>query len=260
MMVSPASSNRPDTALVASALRWLADCGLDTVVDAAPRNWLASAPMAPAVVPASPVADRGLPARPAAAASKAIIAETGPNIAVEALMSLDQLDAALVAMDHPLGRRSAAPPRLLVPMANAPLLLLTERPVLADGDERRLLAAMFAAIGIKIETISHAALVPWSTPGNRAATADEIRAFQPFLMRALALAPQRCILALGQTAGQLAAPGAPLRAMRDRVMALAETPMIVSCAPLMLLRQPALKADAWADLQRLAAQLAKGAA
>jgi DNA polymerase len=173
---------------------------------------------------------------------------------LEGLDSLAVIDSALTALDHPLGRRSAARPQLLAVVESAPLLLLAELP-LPEGDESRLLAAMLGAIGIRRETCSVAALLPWSTPGSRPARPDEVSDFLPFLQRALALAPQRCILALGQRAGQLAEAGAPLAALRGRALTLNGVTLLTTYAPAMLLRQPALKADAWADLQHLQALL-----
>ncbi len=245
MLAANAPRELPNAFMAASALGWMVDCGIDMIVDDAPRHWLAEPPAAAPAMAAAAV----LQHHPAPIA----VAAPAPLVSLDGLDSLAAIDAALVAMDHPLGRRSAAPPRLLVAAADAPLLLLAETPLPADGDERRLLSAMLAAIGIDIDAVSVAALLPWSTPGDRAATADEIAAFQPLLRRALALAPQRCILALGQGAGQLAAPSVPLASLRSRALALDGVPMVTTCSPRMLLRQPGLKADAWADLQRLQA-------
>ncbi|GGI84335.1 hypothetical protein GCM10007973_21080 [Polymorphobacter multimanifer] len=246
MLAATASPQLPNAIVAASALGWLVDCGLDAVVDATPRNWLAERP-----TPAT----EALTVRPEPLQAPAPVQHAPAALALDDLDSLAALDAALVAIDHPLGRRSAAPPRLLTVADNAPLLLLGEVPLPDNGDERRLLAAMLAAIGIELDTVSVAALLPWSTPGNRPARADEVDSFLPFLRRSLALAPQRCILALGQRAGQLAVPDAPLAALRGRALALEGVPMLTTYPPAMLLRQPALKADAWADLQRLQALL-----
>jgi DNA polymerase len=66
---------------------------------------------------------------------------------------------------------------------------------------------------------------------------------------AIAAVAPRCVLALGRaSAAALLGADAPFGSLRGRVHAHAGVPVVVTFAPAFLLRQPAEKAKAWADL------------
>jgi len=226
----------------ASALAWLVDAGLDVPVLDAPQRWLADAPV--------PLTAASEPAAPA-------IAPPAPKVAAVDLAGINTLSAlgeALDGMAHPLGRDSAGQ-QLFAGAANAPLLVLSEMPLIADSDEARLLAAMLAAIGTEAAAPARVCILPWPTRGLRPARHADIDTFAPYALRALALMTPKLILALGGRAAALAEPDAAPATLRGRWLALAGAPMVATFAPAMLLRQPRLKADAWADLQRLAERM-----
>jgi DNA polymerase len=225
-----------DPHVAASALAWLEAAGIDTLVEARPRNWLASRPSPPAstarAVPA--------PAGPVAAA---------PAAPLPSFETLDALNAALAALAHPLNTGTA--PALAAGPAQAPLMLLSEQPLPPGSAEMALVEAMLAAIGLAPAVVARAAILPWPAPAGRAARDAEIATFAPWLEAALALHGPATLLALGSRPARLADPDAPAASLRGRALKLAGIPTIATYAPSMLLSQPALKAAAWDDLQFL---------
>lgn len=247
MSEGPSPAAPISAAAAASALAWLADTGLDVAVSAVPRTWLAEAkavkgPMVETMAPR--------PSQPVQAPV------TTPNL--DQITSLDALDAALAALDHPLkAASSGAPQRLFEGPVEAPLLVLAEMPLMDGSDEARLLAAMLAAIGMAEADTAHVNILPWPMQGRRPARPADLSFFTPYAQRALALMTPRLVLALGSRAASLADPDAPPATLRGRWLSLAGAPMVASFAPSMLLGQPRLKAEAWADLQQLAERISR---
>ena len=92
-------------------------------------------------------------------------------------------------------------------------------------------------------------------PGNRNPAPEELARCVPYLERQVALVQPRVILAMGRFAVQaLLDTTEPLGKLRGRVHQWQGVPLVVTYHPAYLLRQPADKARAWADLC-LAAQL-----
>lgn len=86
-------------------------------------------------------------------------------------------------------------------------------------------------------------------PGNRNPAADELARCEPFLRRQIALVQPRIIVAMGRFAVQsLLRTDEPIGRLRGRVHAFQGVPLVVSYHPAYLLRNPADKARAWADL------------
>jgi len=86
-------------------------------------------------------------------------------------------------------------------------------------------------------------------PGNRNPAADELARCVPYLERQVALVQPRVILAMGRFAVQaLLDTTEPLGKLRGRVHQWQGVPLVVTYHPAYLLRQPADKARAWADL------------
>lgn len=235
----------------ASALAWLVDAGLDVPVDDTPRRWLADAPAPILPSVAIPPVQTSLPAKsvqPPKPASNA-----GPVIDPSSIGSLAALETALMAMAHPLANGpqqmfSGAP-------EHAPLLVFAEMPPAPESDELQLLKGMLSAIGMSLDIAAQVCILPWPTRGQRPARDEDIALFSPFACRAIELMSPKLILALGGRAAALAEPDAAPATLRGRWLSLANTPMVATFTPAMLLRQPRLKADAWADLQRLAERM-----
>jgi DNA polymerase len=102
-------------------------------------------------------------------------------------------------------------------------------------------------------------------PGNRNPHPEEVAQCLPYLQRQIELVRPKVLLAMGRFGAQaLLAPelghaeGTPLGKLRGQVHRYSETPVVVTYHPAYLLRSPADKAKAWADLC-LAQSLTTGA-
>jgi uracil-DNA glycosylase len=183
--------------------------------------------------------------------------------------SLPELEAALAAFDGcelRLGARnlvfSDGDPR-------ARVMIVGEAPG-KDEDEQgkpfvgragQLLDAMFAAIGLSRRSEDPASalyitnMLPWRPPQNREPTPEEISMLQPFVRRHVELAGPEILVLMGNSAcqGLLGRKGITrLRGTWEDVLGRPALPMF---HPAFLLRQPAEKARAWADLLSLKARL-----
>jgi DNA polymerase len=235
----------------AAALAWLVGAGIDVLVADTPRNWLTPPPAPPAAVPrtAAPVA----PVARATPASVAAPAATAAAAAANAATDLAGLDAAVRAFAHPL-RRAEATPRLMTGATASGLVMIGDFPELPDSPVARLQTRMLAAIGLDAASVAEAHLLPWPTPGGRPPRDDEIAAFAPFVLRALALATPKLLLAFGDRAAALSGEARGVASLRGRWLAASGVPMLATFHPRRLLTQPELKRLAWADLQAFAAR------
>lgn len=86
-------------------------------------------------------------------------------------------------------------------------------------------------------------------PGNRNPEPVELQTCAPFLVRQVALVQPKIILAMGRFAVQsLLQTTEPIGRLRGRVHQFQGVPVVVTYHPAYLLRNPADKAKAWADL------------
>ena len=149
---------------------------------------------------------------------------------------------------------------------NARLLLVGEAPGAEEdrygepfvGRAGQLLTAMLKAIGLQREQVFIANVLKCRPPGNRNPSSEEARTCRPFLDRQIALLQPHLMVALGKIAAQqLTGEDLSIARMRGQryTVGAAQTPLLVTYHPAYLLRQPAEKAKAWQDLQRVAAWL-----
>jgi DNA polymerase len=152
---------------------------------------------------------------------------------------------------------------------SARVLVLGEAPGAEEDREGRpfvgragqLLDRMFAAIGLsRTSPAAEAALyitnvMPWRPPGNRDPEPGEIAMMQPFVERHIALVDPEVIVVMGNTPlFALTGTRGILRARGAWVQALGK-PVLPMTHPAYLLRNPAAKREAWADLLSLQARL-----
>jgi uracil-DNA glycosylase family 4 len=132
------------------------------------------------------------------------------------------------------------------------------------GRAGQLLDRMLAAMGLRRgQGVYIANVIKCRPPRNRNPEPDEIARCTPYLLRQIALLQPRLVLAMGRFAAQtLLAEGGcdrpdtllrtPLGRLRGRVytarLAGLALPVVVTYHPAYLLRNPADKAKAWADL------------
>lgn len=216
----------------ASALAWWQDAGVDTLVDEAPRDWLA----APA------------PARPVA-----IAAVTGALPAT--------LDA-YVGWRHGADAPEAAWAGGWIPAtgpADATVMVLVDCPdrddraTLLSGATALLFDRMLAAIGLTRDAVHLAALCAKRPTAGRLPVEAGERLSELALHHIALVAPKR-LLVLGNAASRavLATDVAPARGRLHPLNHKGGTSEVVaSFHPRFLLEKPAAKAGAWADLLRL---------
>ncbi len=119
------------------------------------------------------------------------------------------------------------------------------------GRAGRLLDAMLRALGLDRQEVFIANVLKCRPPGNRDPEPSEVASCLPFLRTQIAAVRPRVLVALGRFAAQsLLSTEQPLSRLRGGVHAYDGIPVIATYHPAYLLRRPADKAAAWADLKR----------
>ena len=266
-------------------LRWYVDMGVDVAVDAEPHDRFAEALAArqPKLDPAPVVADppprpvpRAIPTAPAlpglgAAALSVDGAVRSAREAAETAGTLDELRAALETFEE-CGLRTTAtrlafsdgdPGGRVMAIGEAPGAEEDRQGRPFCGPSGQLLDRMLAAIGLDRSQVYIANVVPWRPPGNRTPTPQEVATCMPFVARQIALADPDVLLLLGGPAAQslLGAKDGIMR-LRGRWQDYDTGRRVIralpSLHPAYLLRQPAHKRLAWADLRALRKALDAG--
>jgi uracil-DNA glycosylase family 4 len=127
------------------------------------------------------------------------------------------------------------------------------------GAAGHLLTRMLFALGLSREDVYIVNVVKCRPPGNRNPLPDEIAACEGYLFQQLTLLEPRIIVALGRFAIlSLLGETGSVAAMRNRKdYTWRNIPVLPTYHPAFYLRQPSRKRDAWEDLLRLQAQLAR---
>ena len=233
----------------AALLSWYVDMGVDEALAAAPLNRFQGTP--PPSEPAEGEAEHGV-VGPAASAA-----------------TLDELRSA-VENFHGCALRTDAN-RTVFADGNpeAGLMLIGEAPGREEdrvgrpfvGTAGKLLDQMLAAIGRDRTSAYITNVVFWRPLNNRTPTDEEMAACLPFVRTHVSLVRPRAILLLGAAAARvLLGTRLGISKLRGQwheisVADLSPVPTLPTFHPAFLLRQPARKADAWADLRRLKRRL-----
>jgi DNA polymerase len=228
-------------AAAASALQWWADAGVDVLVDETPRDWLRpkqkAAPAPPSVAQAAQAAQPELPNQ------------------------LDLFQAWLASADSLSFARPSAPRVCPAGDPASGLMIMADMPsdadcgsgVLISGEAGRLFDRMLAAIGRSRESIYLAAMSCLRAPDGRF-TADAAKNCAALARHHIGLAQPRALLLFGDACSKalLGLAVAQARGRWHEVQTHAgPVRTIVTIAPEILGKQPALKRLAWADLQML---------
>jgi DNA polymerase len=248
--------DRPMQDALLAALRLQLDWGADEALLDMPADRLAAA-AAPPPAPAPLAAPRQAPPPPALLSPAASAAELAARAG-----SLDALREAIAACDTPL-RETATNLVFADGNPEAGLMMLGEAPG-ADEDRQgrpfvgvsgRLLDRMLASIGLERSRDFYITnILPWRPPGNRTPTDAEINLFLPFVLRHVALVRPRHLVLLGGVAAKgLLRSKEGITRLRGRWHQVtaedgASIPALATLHPAYLLRNPAAKRDAWADL------------
>jgi DNA polymerase len=152
---------------------------------------------------------------------------------------------------------------------NARLVLVGEAPgrdedaqgVPFVGRAGQLLNKMLAAIDLKREEVYICNVLKCRPPENRTPLPEEVRECEPYLAQQIALVRPALICALGLSAAQaLLGTKASMTSMRGRLFEYRGIPLLPTYHPAALLRNPALKREAWVDLKLVRDLLRQGSA
>ncbi|MBL9073213.1 uracil-DNA glycosylase [Tabrizicola sp.] len=243
-----------------AALAWGVEAGADETIGDGPINRYALAAEAP-----KPVAAKAAPQPEPAGSDPVAVAQA----AAAAAQSLDTLRESIAAFDLCELKRGARNTVFADGNPEARVLILGEAPGAEEDREGRpfvgragkLLDRMFATIGLaRTSPDAGTALyitnvMPWRPPGNRDPEAAEIAMLRPFVERHIALVDPEVIVVMGNTPlFTLTGTRGILRARGNWSQALGK-PLLPMTHPAYLLRNPAAKREAWADLLSLQARL-----
>jgi len=254
-----------DISALAAALALQCDWGADEALLESPADRLTAreASSRPEPRPAPEPAPR--PARPAA---PVVLATAPPAQArarelAEAAPDLPALKAAIAGFDASPLRETATNLVFGEGITDSGLMLIGEAPG-ADEDRAgrpfvgasgQLLDKMFGSVGLSRESNFYITnILPWRPPGNRTPTDAEVALFLPFLQRQVALIrPKRLVLVGGVAAKGLIGGKEGITRLRGRwheveIPGLGRLPALPTLHPAYLLRSPASKREAWADL------------
>lgn len=247
-----------------AALEWQVELGADeAMLDAALDRFDLPEPVVVPKVAAPAVAATPVPAAVPDVDAVAIATQLAANAG-----SLEALRTAMDGFEHCAIKRGA---RNLVFSDGAPsarVMIIGEAPRREEdqagrpfaGREGALLDKMFAAIGLDRSTdgasgLYLSAMVPWRPPQDREPSAEEMAMIAPFMRRHIELAAPDVLVLMGNhpCAGLLGKRGVGrLRGHWDEAFGVPVMPMV---HPGALLRNPAAKREAWADLLEIKARL-----
>lgn len=250
----------------ASALAWWLEAGWDTAIDPEARQFGVPRPV---TSPQKP--DDG----------HAITGAAHPEPAytdLSGVQDLAALKAYISAYEGCPLKKTATSTVIADGLAGATLMVIGEAPGAEEdrqglpfvGPAGQLLDQMLAAVGYsRTHTAPEKAayitnIVFWRPLGNRDPNSAEIASCLPITMRHIELARPRAILALGNVAAKtLLATETGITRLRGNWGEISlngiATPVLPTYHPAFLLRKPASKAQAWADMLALKTFLERAA-
>ena len=127
------------------------------------------------------------------------------------------------------------------------------------GRAGQLLDRMLSAIGMSRERDVYITnVLPWRPPQNRDPKPEEIAMMQPFLSRHIDLAAPKLLIVVGNISCQALLGRRGITRLRGNWQHVQGFPAMPMCHPAYLLRNPAAKREAWADLLEIRARLEAG--
>jgi len=120
------------------------------------------------------------------------------------------------------------------------------------GAAGQLLTKMIEAMGLRRDDVYICNVLKDRPPGNRTPLPEEVEACLPFLHEQLEIVQPKVICVLGAVAAKaLLGPHVAITKIRGHVCDYAGTPLVPTFHPAYLLRNPAAKKFAWADLKKV---------
>jgi DNA polymerase len=260
-----AQTSSPDLRAVESLIAFWAEAGVDACLEEAPvdRTYQPAPPR-----PAQAVAAFRPAAPPPPPDVAAAYAEAGRLAA--AAQDLEALKAAIAAFEGcPLKFQGAKQAVFSRGASDAPVMAIGEGPGAEEdaqgapfvGRAGKLLDKMLEAAGLQ-DRVFITNTVFWRPPGNRTPTPAEQMACAPFLERAIQLVrPKILLLVGGASAKSILKKDEGILSLHGRWFewrsqdGSLELPALATLHPAFLLRQPAAKKKAWADLLTLTERL-----
>ena len=196
-------------------------------------------------------------------------AESSARALAEAATDLEALRSALADFDGCALKRTATQLAFADGVPGSRVMFVGEAPGAEEdrlgrpfvGRAGQLLDRMLGAVGLDRQTVYVANVVPWRPPGNRTPTPQETQICLPFIKRQIDLADPEFLVCLGGSAvrtllgvqtGITRARGSWFAYPRQDGREIRAFAML---HPAFLLRQPAHKRYAWADMRALASAL-----
>jgi len=236
-------------------LDWQVELGATEAIGDVPVDRYALGEAERAVKPgrvASPVPEK---AQDPVAVARALAAGAG---------SLEALRAAMDTFDLCDLKKGARNLVFSDGVAGARVMIIGEAPGRDEDREGRpfvgragqLLDRMLAAIDLSRESSVYITnVLPWRPPQNRDPRPDEIAMLTPFLERHVELAAPELIVLMGNIACQAVLGRRGITRLRGQWNEALGRPVLAMFHPAYLLRRPAAKREAWADLLVLKARL-----
>lgn len=195
-------------------------------------------------------------------------AEAAAREAAAACQTVEQLARAVAAFDGCALKRTATNTVFARGNPAAPLMLIGEAPGKDEdeqgqpfvGESGHLLDLMLGAIGCGEDRFYISNVIFWRPPGNRDPSPEELQICRPFVERHIALVQPKILLLVGRYAAQTML-NTSLGILRLRgkwteyPAADGPIPVLPVLHPAYLLRQPAMKREAWRDMLSLAEKL-----
>ena len=250
-----------------ASLQWQAEMGVDEAICDTPINRYALEASTPK--PATQTVFATSPANPVLP-----LAEVDPvqeaMAAASAALDLPALEAALAAFAHCDLRQGARNCVFSDGQPGARVMIVGEAPGREEdlrgkpfvGEAGQLLDRMFAAIGMQRNhpnpgrALYITNILPWRPPQNRDPSVAERAMFRPFVLRHIELAAPDIVVLMGRiSAATLLETDDGITSIRGQWREGMGRPALPMLHPAYLLRNPAAKREAWADLLELQARI-----
>ena len=259
-----------------AALDWQIELGVtETICDAPVDRFALSPPSAQALAGQQrPTTQQARASQPERAAPPPVPIAPPPDDPVAearrmaaSAVTLEQLQAAVSVFDGSELKKGARNAVFSDGRPGAKVMLIGEAPGRDEdlqgkpfvGRAGQLLDRMLEAIGLsRSESVYITNVLPWRPPQNRDPRPEEIAMMLPFLERHVALANPECLVLLGNISCQAVLNKRGITRLRGKWEQAMGKPVLPMFHPAYLLRNPAAKREAWADLLELKARLRHG--
>jgi DNA polymerase len=251
------AESRMDAATALALLDWQIELGADEAIGDAPVDRYALSAETP-----RPAASVAAPA-PVAAAPDEDPVTTARALAAGAA-DLARLQAAMAGFEGCELKKGARSLVFADGVPGARVMIVGEAPGRDEDREGRpfvgragqLLDRMLAAIGLdRQSTVYITNVLPWRPPQNRDPSPEEMAMMLPFLERHVALAAPEVLVLMGNISCQAVLGRKGITRLRGTWTEALARPVLPMFHPAYLLRNPAAKRAAWADLLSLRARL-----